>query len=310
MTPDVQVLSLGYITLDVICRVRELPEWDGRITAEGLSLGSGGMAANAAVAAARAGARSAVFGQVGSGGIGDAVLGELEAHGVRIDEVDRPHGAETATCVVLVDDEGRRAIISEPFALDWTGFDAFAKRAPAGDLPTVVHVDGYHLDPAVERSAVLRSKGWLTAIDLDGRTELDAETLDRVAQHFDVVVANAASAELAGLAPAELARSLAGGSARAVAVTLGADGAMFAAGDADPTSISAPPVDVTDTTGAGDVFTGSFVARLLQGADIEAATIYAVTAASLSTTAPGARGRVPAPDEVEALSASAARQTA
>ena len=48
-----------------------------------------------------------------------------------------------------------------------------------------------------------------------------------------------------------------------------------------------------DTTGAGDCFCGALAQALAAGADLPAAVRYAVAAAALSTTGPGARGALP-----------------
>ncbi len=60
-----------------------------------------------------------------------------------------------------------------------------------------------------------------------------------------------------------------------------------------------PDVDVEDTTGAGDTFNGYLAAGLSDGMEREDAMEYAVTAASLSVTRPGAMPSIPDDDEVE-----------
>ena len=63
-----------------------------------------------------------------------------------------------------------------------------------------------------------------------------------------------------------------------------------------------PPVDAVDTTGAGDCFCGALAQALAarRGAAPPRCG-YAVTAAALSTTGPGARGALPDDDAVRAL---------
>ena len=66
--------------------------------------------------------------------------------------------------------------------------------------------------------------------------------------------------------------------------------------------LQAPPsVTVVDTTGAGDCFCGALAQALARGDDLAAAVRYAVVAAALSTTGPGARGALPDDDGVQAL---------
>ena len=76
-------------------------------------------------------------------------------------------------------------------------------------------------------------------------------------------------------------------------VTLGADGCRVAWPDGTTEAFAADPVEVVDTTGAGDTFTGVLAARLAAGDDVRAAAATAVRAASRSVTAAGARTGMP-----------------
>ena len=99
--------------------------------------------------------------------------------------------------------------------------------------------------------------------------------------------------ELAGLA-----RAVTSGT---VVVTLGARGALLVpAEDGDVLLQPPPPVDPVDTTGAGDCFSGALGQALATGRGLGEAVRWAVTAAALSTTGPGARGALPAAAEVDA----------
>ena len=84
-------------------------------------------------------------------------------------------------------------------------------------------------------------------------------------------------------------------------VTMGAGGALLKTAWAECT-VSCPGVSPVDTTGAGDIFGGSAVARLLEldkpfdgltEADLAYIGRYAVTAASLSTETPGGIPSIP-----------------
>src|SRR6185503_14724501 len=97
---------------------------------------------------------------------------------------------------------------------------------------------------------------------------------------------------------ADLARAVA---SCPVIVTLGARGALVVPAEG-PALLQAPPaVTPVDTTGAGDCFCGALAQALARGTDLAGAVRYAVTAAALSTTGPGARGAQPEDDEVAAL---------
>jgi ribokinase len=60
-------------------------------------------------------------------------------------------------------------------------------------------------------------------------------------------------------------------------------------------------VTAVDTTGAGDCFSGALGHALDGGTPLLDAVRYAVAAAALSVTGPGARGGLPTDDEVRSL---------
>ena len=75
---------------------------------------------------------------------------------------------------------------------------------------------------------------------------------------------------------------------------------MFASGDSTE-HLSAPEVDVVDTTGAGDAFVGALATQLARDAQLEEAVAYAVRAGAAAVTREGAQGALPTPEVVEAL---------
>ena len=60
-------------------------------------------------------------------------------------------------------------------------------------------------------------------------------------------------------------------------------------------------VEAVDTTGAGDVFCGVFVACLRRDLEIEAATRLAVRAATLSVTRHGTQSAFPSRTEIDRI---------
>ena len=93
------------------------------------------------------------------------------------------------------------------------------------------------------------------------------------------------------------ARALAARTGAPVLVTLGAEGALLLDGDRLE-RLPAPAVEVVDTTGAGDTVNGALAAELAAGRPLRDAVKLALTAAALSTRAPGARSGMPRRDEL------------
>jgi sulfofructose kinase len=283
------IVFCGYANLDVVGRVPRFPRPDERLQASAVEHLPGGMAANAAVAAARAGARVAFAGVVGADPLSERFLAELSADGVDPSWSDR--SAFLSTAIVLVDALGRRSVISEDDALGAVHVSAVADRLAT--VGGVLYLDGYR---AADVETAVRP-GVTVAVDLDGCDDRDV-ALDAVRHAGHVVVGRR---RLEGLldVPEDRWTALAAGSGTVLVVTDGARGWTLCAPDGSTTSEPALAVQVVDDTGAGDCFTGTYLAGLEAGLPLDVAVTRAGVAASLSCTVPGARG-APAPHLVDA----------
>jgi 2-dehydro-3-deoxygluconokinase len=105
---------------------------------------------------------------------------------------------------------------------------------------------------------------------------------------------------LSGLhAPDEICRFYLGLGPRIVALTLGKDGAMIATPEGCSLVPSSVSVDAVDATGAGDTFSGAFLAEWLRSRDPRLAAAYGNVAAALSTLGKGAVTPIPRRTDVE-----------
>jgi len=134
--------------------------------------------------------------------------------------------------------------------------------------------------PAAELPADLYARiDWITP------NETEATLLTGVA------VADAASAKNA-------AAVLHSRGVKGVVVTLGAQGAFWSAGGLCG-SVPACPVAAVDTVAAGDTFNGAFAVALTEGKPVADAVAFAVKAASIAVTRPGAQASVPRRSEID-----------
>jgi len=83
-----------------------------------------------------------------------------------------------------------------------------------------------------------------------------------------------------------------------IVLTLGEEGAMYKDGD-QILQHPACNVQVVDTTGAGDTFTGFFISAMMQEYSIDECLRIASQAAALSVTRPGAAASIPYMEEVK-----------
>jgi len=158
-----------------------------------------------------------------------------------------------------------------------------------------------------------RKAGTTVALDFNYRSELWStaaarETLTQLFPAVDVLVVAARDAQRVlghgGQEPAQIAHQIAADyDFTTVVVTRGERGAI-AWHDSVVHSHDGYETDTTDPVGAGDAFSGAFVARRLSGDDIRTALDYANATAALTRTIPGdfatiTRQEVEAVDEGE-----------
>ncbi|GAA3749114.1 sugar/nucleoside kinase (ribokinase family) [Spinactinospora alkalitolerans] len=295
------ILFCGYANVDVVARVPGLPGGGDRVHAAAIEYRHGGMGANAAVAAARMGADAAFGGAVGTAPMDREFLAALAADGV---DTDWCHtDASVATAIVLVTPDGERAIISRDDGLDPARIAAGVRRLAARGGGWL-YLDGYRWPHAADALAEADPAGTVRLfVDLDGCADPDAARVAlSCARH---AVAGRAQLESLFGATGETLSALARRHDVVLLATDGANGWRLAEPGGRVEHGAALPVDAVDATGAGDCFSGAYLAGLDEGLAPVAAAGTAAAAAALSCTVTGARG---APDRgaVEALSAGAA----
>ena len=294
------VTVVGSLNEDVLVAVGRLPGRGETVIGRNAELAPGGKGANQAAAAGRLGGGVHMVGRVGEDPAGDRQLAALAGSRVNVSRVHRTKGVPTGSATIPVEDgSGENLIVVVPGAnAELTPEDADVESVHRA----VVLLLQLEVPLATVHGAARAATGTVVLTPAPPQP-LPADLLELV----DVLVPNEHElAQLAGVPagerpPAELvtlARSVASGS---VVVTLGARGALVVPGDGAVLLQAPPAVTAVDTTGAGDCFCGALAQALARGADLAGAVRYAVTAAALSTTGPGARGALPDDDAVQAL---------
>ncbi|TDD63627.1 PfkB family carbohydrate kinase, partial [Actinomadura rubrisoli] len=100
-----------------------------------------------------------------------------------------------------------------------------------------------------------------------------------------------------GAEAGDLAEALLRRGARSVVVTLGAEGALVAAGSGTA-AVASPKVKAVDTTGAGDAFTAALCLRLARGDGLAGAARYAARVGAAAVREHGAQSSYPGPDDL------------
>lgn len=312
-----RLYHLGGVVLDLVYRIDDLPPPGGERLAEDFLPCAGG-AFHVLAAAAAQGLPGCTAGRHGRGPFGDLVRLALDGIGVErllpiTEDID------TGTCVVLVSRDGERTFVGRP------GAEGRLERA---DLETIrprsddlCVLSGYTASFPCCRDAV---DAWVDTLDDATPLVFDPSPLvdhipdalrEKILSRSDWLSANTREAALvAGTDTQSRAPEAADASmrtlidrvtkrcprAQGVIVRDGANGCHLALRDGDRRYFPGHPVDAVDTSGAGDVHVGTFVARLAQGDEPFEACRIANAAAAVWVTCPSGAA-APAPGAVAAL---------
>ncbi|EFH10792.1 sugar kinase [Teichococcus cervicalis] len=302
--------------LDVLCLGEPMLEFNQLPPDEnGRALyleGHGGDTSNAAIAAARAGARAGYVSAIGRDAPGRSFLALWAAEGVDASTVAQREDAPTGIYFVTHGAQGHE------FTFYRAG-SAASRMAPA-DMPEdalkatrILHLSG--ISQAISASAcdacfhameLARAGGAMVSYDTNLRRALWPLPRARAVIHASLRMADIAfpshddAMALTGLEDPDAIADVYLAMVPQVILKLGRQGVMVATREGR-TTLPGHSVKAVDATGAGDTFAGNFLARLSQGDSLEDAARYANAAAALATTGYGAVAPMPRPEAVRAL---------
>lgn len=303
--PDVVVF--GSANVDLVAYCERVPEEGETRFASGFEIFLGGKGANQAVAAARAGARTAFVGRLGADAFGRMLREGLERDGVDLSQVATDAGCPTGVAMIQVTPDGRNRILVAPGANGAIGAEDVGRLATllagAPQPPKVLLLQlEVPVAAVLEAARAARERGVRVILDPAPVAREIPEDLWRL---VDICVPNqveveALTGQVAGsVREARLAASrlLEMGVSCAV-VKLGAQGCLVAEGNQFE-HVPGLTVRAVDTTAAGDAFAGALAAALAEGLPLASAARFANRAAALSTTRRGAQPSLPTRKEIE-----------
>lgn len=249
----------------------------------------GGLAATAAVAMARLGARVEMWSRVGDDPQGRFILEQFRAEGVDTSQVRVCPGGRSPACAVTVD---RRD--GERYFTYFPGRD-LDPSAEGLDLARVERAKGVLVDctwPEAQLAAARRARecGVPVCADVGGVGERIRELLRLV--DYPVYSQECARRYGGTASVGRALRKLAELGGRVPMVTLGAKGCAWLE-EGVVRRLPAFKVPVVDTTGCGDVFHGAFTFGLARGWDVARTARFASAVAALKCRALGGRTGIP-----------------
>lgn len=281
----------------------------------------GGAPANFLAALAKYGKRTALLGKVGTDKFGRLLKGTLEGAGIETRGLVSADDVFTTLAFVTLDASGDRefSFSRKPGADTCIRFEeldlSLIDEARAFHFGTLSLTDEPARSTTQQAVAYARAHGKLITYDPNLRKPLWKDLDEAKEQmlwglrHADVVKISDEEVEfLFGLNPQDgAAHILKEFGVKLVFVTCGPDGCFFMNAQASGQVPGMSGIRVVDTTGAGDIFGGSAVYKLLETGkapevleekELREIVSFACTAAGLSTTKHGGIQSVPEIDDV------------
>lgn len=285
------VIGVGANSVDHVYRLPGSPRADGpsaKMRIRSRVVSCGGQTTTTLSGCAALGLRTTYVGVFGGDDNGTLMREELARRNVGLEHAVT-RGAPNPYAVILVDERhGERIVLwdRDPSLVLDPGEPSAALIAGA----RLVHVDDVDQEAAIRAARLGRAAGIPVTSDIE---QVTSRTEELIASVTVPIFAEHALQAVTGEADFEKGlRKVRREHDGLLCVTLGSGGAMLLDGDRvrhEP----ARPVQVVDTTGAGDVFRAGFIYALLRGDPPAQILRLACAAAAISCTRLGAISSVP-----------------
>ncbi|WP_280242928.1 ribokinase [Nocardia abscessus] len=278
------IVVLGSINMDLVTTTGRRPAPGETVLGTGFAMVPGGKGANQAVAAQRAGGEVRFLGAIGTDVFAAELRRTLADAAVSTDRL-RTVAGPSGVATIVVDGDGENSIIVVG------GANARMTGLTENDLAAIAAADillcqlEIPVDTVAAAAHHARANDTTVVLNPSPARHLPAELWADV----DVAVVNSGEAERLGADLDPVAH---------LVVTRGAAGADYRGPAGARLSRPSPQVDVVDTTGAGDAFTGALAAAWHRGP--EWALTWACAAGALATTRLGASSSIPTREEITA----------
>jgi sulfofructose kinase len=290
---QVEIIGIGLAVLDHLMIVPEFPAREGVVASNQYEVHGGGMVATALVASSLLGASTEFWGRVGADDNGHAILKELKQYGVGTSQIKIVPDGKTGVCFVLVKaGSGERSFVvsrQRNLHVDLTNLNLERiKKAK------VLLIDASWVEAAHQAAHYAKSHGIPVVSDIHDPSQPSLDLLSLsdyaiVPRHLADVLASKGDYATA-------LHELKSRGAKVPIITLGKDGCTYLY-KGKVYRHPAFPVQVLDTTGAGDCFHGAFCFALSRNLGVPESVTFASAVAALSTTKLGGRAGIPTYEE-------------
>ena len=279
---------VGSFAVGLTIRAPRFPVKGETLLGRDFDMGPGGKGSNQAVGAARLGAESHFVGLIGEDPFGEMAVNLYAAEGVHTEHLHRTSQRNTGVGFITLNAAGDNHIVLDMGANELLG-EADVEAAAGVIAQSDVVLTVLEIPPATAAKAmeVARRHGRIAILNPAPAVPVEPALL----AHVDVLTPNESELRiLLGLAPDDptdtlvLAGRLRQMGVRNIVVTRGSQGALIIHTDGTTEHVPGVPVEVVDTTGAGDAFTCALAVALAGGQSLSDAVRYATYAGALACT--------------------------
>lgn len=282
--------------MDFLGLVANYPAADQKVKMEAFSKQGGGLTGTALAAAGRLGARTAYLGKLGRDEYSAFLLDEFRRYSVDVSHtLDDDRIQPPLSFIHVEKGTGERRI-----TWHWNEFEISPEEINHEIIPNsrILFLDHFHTAAGAVAADWIHESGGVVVMDAERMTP----GFENVLQRADYVISSRKFAEMqtGNRDPEESVRSLQLKFGRTVVVTAGENGAYCKTTDQEFYQ-PAFKVEVVDTTGAGDVFHGAFMAGLAQNWTLPQILEFASAVAAMKCRSLGGRAGIPKMGEAVAF---------
>ncbi len=298
-----RILLVGSVMMDLILRCERAPQPSESVLGHDYRNAPGGKGSNAAVAAARAGAKVSAYATVGKDSNGEYLLEKWKEAGIDTTHTIVKEGANTGFVAITLEDSGQNRLIIFPGANMLTPPDKL-EEALQEPFDAILLQFEIPFETNVRAIELANQKGIITVLDAGPAQSYDLEKLPPVT----ILSPNETETQaLVDIYPADIDTCRAAtqklqerNGCKYVVLKLG-DRGSYLYGEGLDQLVPPYKVDAVDPTAAGDAFTGTLAKSFVETGDLAAAAKYANAAGALTCTKLGAQPSLPTKEEIDAF---------
>ncbi|WP_377888030.1 ribokinase [Alkalihalobacillus sp. R86527] len=285
---------IGSSSMDLVVSSEKRPGAGETVLGESFKTVPGGKGANQAVAASRLGAEVYMIGCVGEDFYGKQIINNFIQNGVKTDYVRSLTGMESGTAHIILA-EGDNSIVVVAGANKYVTPDYITNTISFLRTCDLVMIQQEVPEETVAYTAqICKEIGVPLLLNPAPAREITSTVIEQAT--YITPNEHEASVLFQHLSQSEALKQF----ENKVMITEGANGVRYYNGERE-VLVPTYPVEVLDTTGAGDTFNAAFGVAIAEGREIEESIGFANRAASLSVTGFGAQGGMPLREDVDKM---------